>query len=169
MTPQLHPSEIRAPAPEKRAGRKHLRALQIGVAAVAVAASFAAAAYVVTQLPEEPAPKVTFNRIDDWPEIKNGVPALAPPKPAPAAAVLPPLPPDTAPPAANAEPAAPPPATTFAAAPSEPQAVTGLELRRPPIMADEPPSPTPEAPPVAASAPAAPVADEPARTPAPVA
>ena len=85
MTPHLHPSEIRAPAPEKRAVRKRLRALQIGVAAAAVAASFAAAAYVVTQLPEEePAPKVTFNRIEDWPEIKNGVPALAPPKPAPA-------------------------------------------------------------------------------------
>ena len=81
MTPQLHPSEIRASAPEKRAGRKRLRALQIGVAAAAVAASFAAAAYVVTQLPEEPAPKVTFNRIEDWPEIKNGVPALAPQKP----------------------------------------------------------------------------------------
>ena len=74
MTPHLHPSEVRAPAPGKRAGRKRLRALQIGVAAAAVAASFAATAYVVTQLPEEePAPKVTFNRIEDWPEIKNGV------------------------------------------------------------------------------------------------
>src|SRR5215208_7987173 len=100
MTPQLHPSEIRASAPEKRAGRKRLRALQIGVAAAAVAASFAAAAYVVTQLPEEPAPKVTFNRIEDWPEIKNGVPALAPPKPAPAepaVAVAPPPMPERAP------------------------------------------------------------------------
>jgi hypothetical protein len=169
MTPQLHPSEVRVPAPEKRAGRKRLRALQIGVAAAAVAASFAAAAYVVTQLPEEPAPKVTFNRIDDWPEIKNGVPALAPPKPAPAAAVAPPLPPDTAPPAAKAEPAAPPKAPTFAAAPPEPQAVTGLELRRPPVMADEPPSPAPEPPPITVSAPVAPVADEPAKSPAPVA
>ena len=115
MTPQLHPSEIRAPAPEKRAGRKRLRALQIGVAAAAVAASFAAAAYVVTQLPEEPAPKVTFNRIEDWPEIKNGVPALAPPKPAPAdpaAAVAPPPMPERAPPAAA------PPQPAFCGAPA---------------------------------------------------
>jgi hypothetical protein len=84
MTPHLHPSEVRAPAPGKRAVRKRLRALQIGVAAAAVAASFAAAAYVVTQLPEEePAPKVTFNRIEDWPEIKNGVPARLSPAPEP--------------------------------------------------------------------------------------
>src|SRR3954447_20304899 len=110
MTPQLHPSEIRAPAPEKRAGRKHLRALQIGVAAAAVAASFAAAAYVVTQLPAEPAPQVTFNRIEDWPETKNGVRPLAPQKQAPAApaaAVAPPPMPEPAPLAAA------PPQPTF--------------------------------------------------------
>ena len=166
MTPQLHPSEIRAPAPEKRAGRKRLRALQIGVAAAAVAASFAAAAYVVTQLPEEPAPKVTFNRIEDWPEIKNGVPALAPPKPAPAdpaAAVAPPPMPERAPLAAA------PPQPIFAARPSEAEAVTGLALRGAPAAAEhaneERPSPAPEPPPIAASAPAAPVADEPGKTP----
>jgi len=127
MTPQLHPSEIRAPAPEKRAGRKRLRALQIGVAAAAVAASFAAAAYVVTQLPEEPAPKVTFNRIDDWPEIKNGVPALAPPKPAPAdpaAAVAPPPMPERAPLAAA------PPQPIFAARPPEQRATEVAHAQR---------------------------------------
>src|SRR4051812_35278602 len=165
MTPQLHPSEIRAPAPEKRAGRKHLRALQIGVAAAAVAASFAAAAYVVTQLPEEPAPKVTFNRIEDWPEIKNGVPALAPPKPAsadPAAAVAPPPLPELAPLATA------PPQPIFATRPSEAEAVSGLALRGAPVAAEqaneERPSPARE-PPIAASAPAAPVADEPGKTP----
>ena len=133
MTPQLHPSEIRAPAPEKRAGRKRLRALQIGVAAAAVAASFAAAAYVVTQLPEEPAPKVTFNRIEDWPEIKNGVPALAPPKPAPAdpaAAVAPPPMPERAPLAAA------PPQPTFAVRPPEAEVVTGFSLRGAPAAAE---------------------------------
>src|SRR3954447_5100736 len=134
MTPQLHPSEIRAPAPEKRAGRKRLRALQIGVAAAAVAASFAAAAYVVTQLPEEePAPKVTFNRIEDWPEIKNGVPALAPPKPAPAdpaAAVAPPPMPEPAPLAAA------PPQPTFSVRPPEAEAVTGFSLRGAPAAAE---------------------------------
>ena len=166
MTPQLHPSEIRAPAPEKRAVRKRLRALQIGVAAAAVAASFAAAAYVVTQLPEEPAPKVTFNRIEDWPEIKNGVPALAPPKPAsadPAASAAPPPMPERAPLAAA------PPQPIFAARPSEAEAVAGLALRGAPAAAEHPneerPSPAPEPPPIAASAPAAPVADEPGKTP----
>ncbi|MFL5109105.1 MAG: hypothetical protein ACJ8DL_00170, partial [Microvirga sp.] len=170
MTPQLHPSEIRAPAPEKRAGRKHLRALQIGVAAAAVAASFAAAAYVVTQLPEEPAPKVTFNRIEDWPEIKNGVPALAPLKPAPAdpaAAVAPPPMPEPAPLAAA------PPQPTFSVRQPEAKAVAGFSLRGAPAAAEhaneERPSPAPEPPPIAASAPAAPVADEPGKTPEPAA
>jgi hypothetical protein len=164
MTPHLHPSEIRAPAPEKRAGRKRLRALQIGVAAAAVAASFAAAAYVVTQLPEEPAPKVTFNRIEDWPEIKNGVPALAPPKPAPTATLAPTMP-------EQAPLAAAPQQPAFAVRPPEAEAVAGLDLRGAPAAAEhaneERPSPAPEPPPIAASAPDVPVADEPAKAPEP--
>src|ERR687898_3108868 len=101
ITPSLHPSEIRAPA-RKRTGRKLRLAAGLGFAAAFVAASFAAGAYFLGALPEEPPATVTFNRIEDWPEIKNGVPELAPRKsarvePAPIAAtpsLVPPPPAD---------------------------------------------------------------------------
>ena len=158
MTPSLHPSEIRLPAAETSVARKVL----LGLAGVGVAASFAAGTFFLARLPEEPAPKVTFTRIEDWPEIKNGVPELAPRKTAQASPVASAAPPaqESAPPApVKAEPVAPPAEPALAAAASEPEAVTGLELRgapaadqddriadRRPLPASEP-SPAPSAPP----------------------
>jgi hypothetical protein len=171
MTPSLHPSEIRLPAPERRvAGR-----ILLGVAAVGVMASFAAGAFFLARLPEEPAPKVTFTRIEDWPEIKNGVPELAPRKPAqaaPVASATPPLVPESAPPSpVRAEPVAFPAEPALAARPPEPEAVMGLDLRGTPAaeqgarVADRRPLPASEPPPPA-SASAPPIPPQPAQAPA---
>jgi hypothetical protein len=166
MTPILHPSEIRLPAPAKRA----LRPILLGLGGACVAASFAAGAFVLARLPEEPVPNVTFTRIEDWPEIKDGVPALAPRKAVQAdqaASAAPPL--KTVPPApVKAEPA-PPAEPILAARPPEPEAVAGLELRGAPATepddrsADRLASPTSEPPATSASAPPVPI--EPAQAP----
>ena len=122
-TPAIDPSQTRAgPAPDKGVpGKTALAAFQVALGAAGLAGVAAGAIWLVSESEPPPRSEVRLAAVKDWPEIKNGVPNLAP-----AQATTPVVAPVAAQPA-HAVGAPAPPAEAQAAAASPESAVVAPE------------------------------------------
>jgi len=144
-SPAIDPSPLpaRPDAGRRALGKTVVMALQVALYAAGLAGVAAGAIWLVSE-PVAPRPRseVRLARVQDWPEIKDGIPAVAP-APAPTAAALPSLPapesqaPSPAEPAAASLPAVEAPASPPATVNVVPVSSESTALANPPATPPE--------------------------------